>query len=209
MALVGQAEAAHDAAAALHQFLEHVPDHDAELTALISELYAVSSALRGLSTTIVELQHTGAYGRISAEVGITLESMVHTFGDFNRLLGGFARYRHLSNRAAHGQVWDDIDEYFHVQSNCPFKKRLQYYKSYLLQMEHVIEQGYVPGRRSDWIGALIRTVIPSTKRITWTSGIASRPCSKNRTGRRTWGSGTFRLDRPVGPRSRFPPPSEC
>ena len=143
MALIAQADNAQDAAAALHKFLEYSPDCSSEITALISELYAVISALRRLDKTILEITHAGVYGRISAEVRITLESLDYTFKDFTRLLGHLGRYDHLSNGAAYRQTWEDIDEYFHAQSNCLLRKRLQYYTKYLLQMEHVIEQGYV------------------------------------------------------------------
>ena len=147
MALIAQAENAQDAAAALHKFLEYAPDDYSEITALISGLYALISALRRLNT-VIDINHAGVYGRISAEIKITLESIDYTFKDFNRLLGHLGRYNHLSRGTAYRQTWEDIDEFFHAQSNCLLRKRLQYYTRYLLQMECVIEQGYVLGSGS-------------------------------------------------------------
>lgn len=145
MALIAQAENAQDAAAALHKFLEYDPDDASEITALISELYALISALRRLNTVILNINHAGVYGQVSAEVKITLESIDYTFKDFDRLLGHLGRYNHLSRGAAYRQTWEDIDEFFPAQSNCLLRKRLQYYTRYLLQIERIIEQGYVLG----------------------------------------------------------------
>ena len=142
LALLARAEVAQDAASALHNFLELCPDLSTEITALISELYAVSSALRGLSSTIVDLQHTGFYTRIAGEVLLTSDSIQHTFEDFNRLLGRLGQYLgQWHESAAYRRTWDDIDDFFYDQSNCVLRKRLLFYRNYLLQMVYVIEQG--------------------------------------------------------------------
>ena len=142
MAALAEAESAQDAAAALNLFLGPAADYSAEITALIGELYALSSALRRLDKTILELQHVyGAYESIRAEARITLESLNFTFADFNRLLGQLNKYGHLSHSAAYCRVWADIEQYFASQSNCILRRRLEYCRKYVLQLRLVMEQG--------------------------------------------------------------------
>ncbi|KAL8785318.1 MAG: hypothetical protein Q9195_008687 [Heterodermia aff. obscurata] len=52
MDLLAQAETAQDVAAGLNRFLDPVPEYSTEITALISECFAISSALRELQTAI-------------------------------------------------------------------------------------------------------------------------------------------------------------
>ncbi|KAL9044094.1 MAG: hypothetical protein Q9214_002744 [Letrouitia sp. 1 TL-2023] len=99
MALVATAESARDVAICLDKFLEYLPENSTEITALISECYAISSALRELDTAKEDPRYSRGYGDVHQDVQIVRRSLEYTFHDVHRLFGGLGRSA-ISNRAA-------------------------------------------------------------------------------------------------------------
>ncbi|KAL9609051.1 MAG: hypothetical protein Q9167_006149 [Letrouitia subvulpina] len=111
MALVPTAESARDVAIGLDKFLEHLPENSTEITALISECYAISSALRELNTAKEDPRYARGYGDVYPDVQIVRRSLEYTLHDLHRLFGGLGRSA-ISNRAAFSSVWRDIEDHF-------------------------------------------------------------------------------------------------
>ncbi|KAL8743203.1 MAG: hypothetical protein Q9190_004421 [Brigantiaea leucoxantha] len=121
MALVALAESARDVAICLDKFLEHLPENSTEITALISECYAISSALRELSTAKDDPLYYRGYLEITQDVNVVLRSLDYTFHDVHRLFGGLGRTSHLttsrpsSSSARFEDLQDRTEELLEVQ----------------------------------------------------------------------------------------------
>ena len=73
--LIANAETAQDIAAALNNFLDPVPEYSTEITALISECFAISSVLRQLSTATADPRYIRNHHLISEDLDVTLRSL--------------------------------------------------------------------------------------------------------------------------------------
>lgn len=138
-ALVATAEAAQDIAAGLDKFLSPLPDYSTEITALISECFAISSALRELETAIGDSRSNRRYHQIIEDVRVTLQSLEYTFNDVRRLFGGLGRADYISQSAAYRLVWQDITAHFMEESGNSLCRRLGFYRRFLLVLACVAE----------------------------------------------------------------------
>ena len=138
-ALVAYAETAQDIAAGLDKFLGPVPDYATEITALISECFAISSALRELSTAIGDSRHNRRYHQISEDIRITLQSLEYTFNDVRSLFGGLGRGFHIPQSTAYRSVWREITVHFVEESGSSLCRRLETYRRFLLVLVCVVE----------------------------------------------------------------------
>lgn len=141
MALLAAAENAQDIASVFNNFLDPVVEHSSEITALISQCFAISSALRELADTISDPQLKGGYSNIREDLQTLLRSLELTFGDVHRLFGSMARLTHMSSSAAYRQVWKDIEVHFQEESRNTLNVRLKYYGKFLDDMINVIYDG--------------------------------------------------------------------
>jgi len=137
--LAARAEAAQDIAAGLDKFLGPAPNYSTEITALISECFAISSALRGLSTAIGDSRYNSGYHEISEDLTITLQSLEYTFHDVRRLFGDLGRADYISQSAAYRSVWQEITAHFMEESGNSLCRRLQFYHRFLLVLVCVAE----------------------------------------------------------------------
>lgn len=142
MALTAFSETAEDIAAALLVFKEPVASQATEITALISELFAISSALLELDTA----QRDHPYHRLRREVEgdqrTVLLSLDFTFKDVRRLLGGLGNPIYRSLRESYQGVWNAIDRHFHQQGHNALVRRLEYYTLFLMDLRTIVH-GYV------------------------------------------------------------------
>ncbi len=137
--LVARAEAAQDIAAGLNKFLGPVPNYSTEITALISECFAISSTLRKLSTAIGDSRYNSGYHEISEDLTITLQSLEYTFHDVKRLFGDLGRADYISQSAAYRSVWQEITAHFMEESGNSLCRRLEFYRRFLLELVCVAE----------------------------------------------------------------------
>lgn len=142
MALVATAEGAREVAICLDKFLEHLPEISTEITALISECYAISSALRELNTAKEDPRYSRRYNNVHQDVQIVCRSLEYTFHDVHRLFGGLGRSA-LSTRAAYSSVWRDIDDHFWNESRSSLCKRLEYNRLFLTELVCILVDGFV------------------------------------------------------------------
>ncbi|KAI4150792.1 MAG: hypothetical protein L6R39_002161 [Caloplaca ligustica] len=141
MALIAVAEKAQDIAAGFNKFIDAVPEISTEVTALISECYAISSALRELNTAKEDPRYAYDYDYISRDVFTVRQSLEYTFHDVSRLFGGLGRPSHISTRTAYYQVWSEIDDHFYLESHSSLCKRLEYNRLYLNEITCILIDG--------------------------------------------------------------------
>ena len=132
-ALIAVAETAQDAAAGLNKFLDPVPDCSTEITGLIAECFAISSALRELSHAISDPLYHRDFQYIQEDVRIVVRSLRYTFDDVKDLFGGLGR-------ATYRQVWRDFDKFFLNESNNTLITRLEYYRDFLFGLTRYISE---------------------------------------------------------------------
>ncbi len=137
--LVAKAEATQDIAAGLDKFLGLVPNYSTEITALISECFAISSALRRLNSAIGDSRYNSGYHAISEDLHITLQGLEYTFVDVRRLFGHLGRAEYISQSAAYRSVWQELTAHFWEESGNSLCRRLEFYRRFLLVLVCVAE----------------------------------------------------------------------
>ena len=140
MDLIAQAETAQDIAAGLNKFLDPVPEYSTEITALIAECFATSSALRELTAAIGDPRFNRQYHEVKEDISMTIRSLDYTFEDVRHLFGGLGRTNHVSQASAYRSVWTDITVHFQGESGNSLCRRLEYYKRFLFLLTCVIER---------------------------------------------------------------------
>ncbi|KAL9116690.1 MAG: hypothetical protein Q9187_006785 [Circinaria calcarea] len=139
--LIAKAETAQDIAAAFNKFLDPVSDSSTEITGLIAELFAISSAARELSTISSDARYRGRKILVEEDLRTVLLSIEYTFNDINRLFGGLDRPIYLTTREAYRGVWNSILRHFQDESTDPLIQRLESYRRFLFDLAEII-QGY-------------------------------------------------------------------
>ena len=140
MAFLAQAESAQDIAAGLNKFLDPVPEYSTEITALISECFAISSAIRELKTAIGDPRFNRQYLEVEYDINVTLRSLDYTFDDVRRMFGGLGSAHHLSQGSAYRSIWTEITMHFQDESSNSLCRRLEYYRRFLLMLACVVER---------------------------------------------------------------------
>lgn len=149
MALIALAEKAQDIAAGFNKFLDYVPESSTEITALIAECYAISSALRELNTAREDPRYSYEYDYVVRDVVTARQSLEYTFHDVFRLFGGLGRPSHISQRTAYNQVWREIRDYFYLESNSSLCERLEDNRLYLQEIARILIDGLAHSCKSD------------------------------------------------------------
>lgn len=142
MALIATAETAEDVASVFHKFLEPVSESSTQITGLISECFALSSALRELANAIQDPRNRGRYANVADDVQMTVSSVDYTFSDVHRLFGGLGRSTHLTISAGYRAVWREMEDHFYNESRNTLCERLEFYKRFLKDLTGVIIEGF-------------------------------------------------------------------
>ena len=133
---------AEDIAGAFLAFKEHVSNQATEIAALISELFAISSALLELDTAQKDNPFHRLRREVDADQRTLLLSLDFTFKDVKRLIGGLANPIYRTIRESYHGVWNAIVGHFIQQGNNHLLRRLEYYQQFLMDLSHVV-QGFV------------------------------------------------------------------
>lgn len=172
MALIAAAETAEDVASGFHRFLEPVPEISTQITGLVSECFAISSALRELANAIQEPRNRGRYPNVADDVQMTVSSVDYTFSDVHRFFGGLGRSTHLSVSAGYRAVWREIEDHFHNESRNTLFERLEFYKRFLKDLTDIIIEGFAQFLRFSFNLSDSVVASPSTGLCSMISGIA-------------------------------------
>lgn len=143
MALIAVAESAREVAVGFNKFLDPVPEISTEITALMSECYAISSELQKLDNAKEDQRYYHDYNYIYTDVLSIRQSLECTFDDIIRLFGALGRPGHISRRAAYHQVWREIDSHFYQESGFSLCRRLEYNRLFLKQLNSILIDGSV------------------------------------------------------------------
>ena len=141
-ALIANAETAQELAPALLEFQAHVPEAATEITALASDLYAISAALLELKTALSEPRNYRNKNLVDEDKYVVLRSLEYTFKDTQHYLRGLKSRAYRSARHAYTDVWIQIDAYFRSESHNSLLTRLGYYKHFIDDLTPIVE-GYV------------------------------------------------------------------
>ena len=141
-ALIANAETAQELAPALLEFQAHVPEAATEITALASELYAISAALLELKTALGEPRNYRNKNLVDEDKYVVLRSLEYTFKDTQDFLRGLHSRAYRSVHHAYTDVWTQLDTFFQNQSNNTLLGRLGYYKDFIDDLTPIV-QGYV------------------------------------------------------------------
>lgn len=137
---VAQAETAQRIAAGLNNFLDPVAEYSTEITALISECFAISSTLRVLTTAIADSRSNRHYYEVKEDINVTLQSLDYTFDDVLQLFEGLGSANHFSYGSAYRSVWSDITGHFEEESGNSLGRRLGYYRRFIVILTSVVER---------------------------------------------------------------------
>ena len=137
MALTASSETAEDIAAAFLKFKEPLPEAATEITALISEFFAISSALLELDTA--KRDHPYLSRKIGEDQDIILRSLRYTFADIRKQFGRLGDPFYRTTREAYHGVWRAIDKFFREESYNSLCQRLEYYRLFLLDLGSIVQ----------------------------------------------------------------------
>ncbi|KAL2003602.1 hypothetical protein VTN02DRAFT_3148 [Thermoascus thermophilus] len=153
MALRTSAVNAEDVAAGLRQFRDPLPEHSTEITGMIADLYAISTALNSLE----ELTSSRHYRHnlhlvqpdldlVQASLKYTLEDVVDFFGDLDS--------RRTLTRDVYKQTWIDLSTFFNNEIHYSLATRLGKYKLFLKELEDIMKNkspdvAFLSGLRSN------------------------------------------------------------
>jgi len=134
--LIRLAESTEEVAAGLHNFREVLPRHATQITASLSELSAISTALREVDQAQNNRDYAPSFYRIRDDVGILIPSLERTLTD---VLDMFSR---SSSRPFH-TVWEDLRYHMEQEEGLGLHERLSCYRDFL-QAQLEIIRGFQP-----------------------------------------------------------------
>ena len=140
--LIAEAETAQDIAAAFNKFLEPVSEYGGDVTALIAELFGISSACRDLSVAVSDPRNQRRKDSISEDFRTVMLSLEYTFNDINRFFGDLDRPIYFTKREAYRGVWKEIMIHCQTENEAGLLARLKWYKEFLNDIKDIV-LGYV------------------------------------------------------------------
>lgn len=127
---------AENVAVGFGRFRSCLPEHGAEITNLISELYAMSATLTSIEG--LSRQFSRNYARIKPDLDMVLASLNYTLDDINTTFKKLDKKPHLDNFR---HAWHDLDAYFREESNSyTLKRRLTKYRMFLQELEDMMRK---------------------------------------------------------------------
>lgn len=162
--LIRLATNAEDAASGLFVYRDGLPFYATRITAIITELYAVSAVLRELDNAQIDPGHRPGWYRIENHVDLIVLSVQYTLED---VFGMFRRARGRSQK----MVWDDLEHRMSQDETVDFLERLSWYRAFLEDTFALLE-----GHESEDLGLLRRRidVLLDTQEMSHRSGIRER-----------------------------------
>ena len=136
MTLTAEAERAEDIGDAFGKFKVAVDDQAAEVTALVSELYAVGSALRAIDADSQLPDYGLNLYIIEDDLELVRDSLTYTLDDVFRILGKIGNGDRLLTTAAYRQTWKDITYHFQHRVGRRLWSVVEMYRLFLLALSN-------------------------------------------------------------------------
>jgi len=132
------ADECEDAAAGFSTFRAPLPEHATEVTALMSDFYALSSTLGSLSDLIRDPRYRQNLPRVQGDLGLVRYSLKYTIEDildFFALLDG-----PNATQMGYKRVWMDMSRFFWNESQSSLGTRLAQYKTFLREISDLMKK---------------------------------------------------------------------
>lgn len=140
MTLIAHAEDAEDIADALSKFKTPVPEHAPDITASISELYAIGSCLRDTDTALGPWTFTSQSWSAQRDLDLVCSGLNATIKNIFRILGDIGNGSSFLNDRMYRETWKDITCFFNQNGQVPLKVRLGIYKDFICQVARVLKR---------------------------------------------------------------------
>jgi hypothetical protein len=134
MTLTAEAEKAEDIGDAFSKFKVAVDDQAAEVTALVSELYAVGSALRAIDDASQSPDYGLNLRIIEDDLDLVRDSLTYVLDDVFRILGKIGNGDRVLTMAAYRQTWKDITYHFQRRVGGRVCSVIETYRRFLLAL---------------------------------------------------------------------------
>ncbi|ERF75288.1 hypothetical protein EPUS_00080 [Endocarpon pusillum Z07020] len=154
MTLVAYAEKAEDIAEALSKFKTHVPDHAADITASIAELYAIGSHLRAIDSARNSAEFHGNFPLIEKDLRLVCSSLDNTVEDVFDILGYLGNGSPVPNAGMYRQNWKDIYYFFMQNGRVALTMRLEIYRRFIAELASIMKR-FVPTTKAISLFVLI------------------------------------------------------
>ncbi|KAI1838296.1 hypothetical protein DTO013E5_2535 [Penicillium roqueforti] len=139
-ALRASRESADDVAAGFYTFRDPLPEHMSEISALLSELFAISSSLSALQHLAEDPRNRRYFEMIKPDLTVVQASFTYTIEDigdiFRRLDGPDA------SPAMYKRTWAFMSRFFWDQSNYSLAARLAKYKTAFKEFYDLVRDGH-------------------------------------------------------------------
>ncbi|KAJ5728267.1 hypothetical protein N7493_004597 [Penicillium malachiteum] len=136
MALSTSAKDAEDAADGFTDFRRPLPDHAAEVTGLISDLYAISSSLTAIETLSQDVLYRRNWARIQPDIELLRKSLKYTLDE---IFDHFRRLDGTGTPDSYRRVWMSLERTFWDESQYALSTRLLKYKTFLRETTEVMK----------------------------------------------------------------------
>ncbi|KAK2757351.1 hypothetical protein FQN54_004865 [Arachnomyces sp. PD_36] len=140
--LVSPAESAESIGAGFTKFLDAVPDQATEITALVSALFALSSALRELDSACRSHQYSRNFPQIADDLRLVRENLIHTLKDAKELMGD-VDHINIPSTATLGSyfmAWKRVQAFFREEYRESLCALLGRYKRFVVELTNVVKQ---------------------------------------------------------------------
>ncbi|KAF7509976.1 hypothetical protein GJ744_007290 [Endocarpon pusillum] len=140
MTLIADAENAEDIAEALSKFKTHVPEHAPDITASISELYAIGSHLRDIDRAHNSGEYGGNFPLIERDLRLVCSCLDNTVEDVFEILGYLGNGSPVPNAGMYRQNWKDITFFFIQNGRTTLRMRLETYRRFIAELASIMKR---------------------------------------------------------------------
>lgn len=122
-------------AVGFRRFRSCLPEHSAEITNLVADLYAMSATLTSIEG--LSRQFPRNYARIKSDLDMVLASLNYTLDEITASFRKLAKNPRLDDFR---HAWHDLDAYFREESSYTLKRRLTKYRMFLQELEDMMRK---------------------------------------------------------------------
>jgi hypothetical protein len=143
MTLLAEAERAEDIGLAFEKFKAPVDDQAAQVTALVSEVYAIGTSLRNINTTIHSPEYAPELAEIEEDLNLVRTSLTHTVDNVLRILGDIGNGEPLPVPREYRQTWKELTFHFQHDRCGGLYARFRVYSVFLAALYHKLRRYYL------------------------------------------------------------------
>ncbi|KKA21291.1 hypothetical protein T310_4667 [Rasamsonia emersonii CBS 393.64] len=132
------AEFAENIAAGFMQFRDPLPEHTAEITGLVSDLYAISATLTSLDELAVSRPYRHNLPAVKPDLELVRSSLHYTLENIFEVFGHLDA-RGTVSRGSYKRIWLDLCSFFEEESSYSLSRRLRKYKMFLKELEDLMQ----------------------------------------------------------------------